>query len=155
MRNLTQLVITAIVIVLALSCVNSSSKTLPPLQIEIPAELKGNDEIVEFIENAKDAINNYSETAEKLAEDCKQFAGKNEEDLSVFDKVKMVATLGQYKANFAEFADQYSKMVEETEVFDKGLNDNQALALATVMDAFKERMEQLELKYKYIADQTK
>lgn len=148
MRNIIHLIFIAVVITLAPSCVNSSSHTLPPLQIEIPDELKSNNEIIEFIENAEDAINKYSKTAEELAKDCKQFAGKNEKDLSVFDRVKMVTVLSQFTTNFVEVADQYNKMIEQTEVLEEELNYDEALALATVMDAFKIRMEQLEDKYK-------
>lgn len=39
---------------------------LPPLQIEIPAELKGNPEVVTFIKKSETAINIYSKTAEDL-----------------------------------------------------------------------------------------
>jgi hypothetical protein len=140
----------AVAIFLSSSCGNSPSSLgkLPPFKIEVPAELKGNKEVVQFIKDSEEAINLYSNTAEKLAEDCKDLVGKNEEDLSMLDKVKMVAALRQFTANFAQFAAKYGEMMEQTKIFEKGLNEEQTAALATVLDAFKNRMEQLEEKYK-------
>jgi len=140
----------AVTVILFPSCGNSpsSSGSLPPFKIDIPEELNGNDKIVKFIKDSEEAINLYSNTAEKLAEDCKDFVGKDEEDLNILEKVKMVAALGQFTSNFAQFAAKYGEMMEKTKIFEKGLNEEQTAALATVLDAFKNRMEQLEEKYK-------
>ena len=139
-----------IAVFLTPSCVNSpsSSGKLPPFKIEVPAELKGNKEIVQFIKESEEAINLYSNTAEELAHDCRDFIGKEEEDLNMLDKVKMVAALGQFTANFSQFAVKYGEMLEQTQVLEKGLSEEQTAALATVMEAFKTRMEQIEEKYK-------
>jgi len=150
MKNLFKLVILLSLAALSPSCGNSpsSSAKLPPLKIEVPSELKGNKEIVQFIKNSEDAINIYSNSAKELAEDCKDFIGKDENDLSVLDKVKMVAAFGQFTANFAQFATKYSEITEQTQLLEEGLTEEQTAALATVMEAFKQRMEQLEEKYK-------
>ena len=152
MKTTILILLVAVTAILFSSCGNtpSSSGKLPPLKIEVPAELNGNPEIVQFIKDSEEAINLYSNTAEDLAEDCKEFVGKNEEDLTMLDKVKMVSVLGQFTANFAQFAAKYGEMMDQTEVLENGLNDEQAAALATVMEAFKQRMEQLEAKYKDI-----
>lgn len=143
---------TALLIVLVIACSCSGTKSsadhLPPLKIEVPAELKDNAEVVRFIKESEEAINLYTQSAEDLAEDCKSFAGKKEEDLSVLDKVKMLNAVGQFTANFAQFGAKYGEMTEQTKLFEEGMNEEQAAALATVLDAFKNRMQQIEEKYK-------
>lgn len=154
MKNYLLTIIILVIVSLTPSCTNkSSSNTLPPLRIEIPEELKRNDEIVKFIKASEEAINLYSDTAEELAEDCKSFAGKKEEELNMLDKVKMVAALGKFTSNFAQFASKYNEMEDQTKTLEEGLNEEQAVALTTVMEAFKHRMEQLEEKYKDINNQ--
>ncbi len=154
MKNYRFAVISITIIFLISSCANSpSSNPLPPLKIDIPAELQGNSDIEKFIKASEEAINLFSDTAEELAEDCKDFAGKKEEDLNMLDKVKMVAVLGKFTSNFAQFAGKYNEMEDQTKVLEEGLNEEQAAALATVMEAFKLRMEQLEEKYKDINNQ--
>lgn len=156
MKNFLLITFSLFVIFLTQSCTNKpSSNSLPPLKINIPEELKRNDEIVKFIKASEEAINLYSDTAEELAEDCKSFAGKKEEELNMLDKVKMVAALGKFTSNFAQFASKYNEMEDQTKILEEGLNEEQAVALTTVMEAFKHRMEQLEEKYKNIADQPK
>lgn len=137
-------------IFLSPSCGNSPSPSgkLPPFKIEVPAEIKGNKEIVQFIKDSEEAFNLYSNTAEELAYDCRDFIGKKEEDLNMLDRVKMVAALGQFTANFSQFAVKYGEMMEQTQILEKGLNEEQTVALATVMESFKTRMEQIEEKYK-------
>ncbi len=102
MKTTILILFVAVTAILFSSCGNSpsSSGKLPPLKIEVPAELKGNPEIVQFIKDSEEAINLYSNTAEDLAEDCKEFVGKNEEDLTMLDKVKMVSVLGQFTRQF-------------------------------------------------------
>ncbi|MBN2820746.1 MAG: hypothetical protein JXP36_17360 [Bacteroidales bacterium] len=134
---------------LVASCSHStSSKLLPPLEIEIPTELEHNPEIVGLIENLENTINEFSTSAQELAKDYKHLTNKNEEDLTVFDKVKLVTVLVQYTEDFSEFSGQYSKLIEQTGTLEDGLNEEQKLALATIMDTFKNRMEQIEYKYK-------
>lgn len=144
-----------LVVLLSHSCNNkpSSSDRLAPLKIDVPPELKDKKEIVEFIKDSEEAINLYSNTAEELAKDCKEFIGKKEEDLNMLDKVKMVAIFGQFTANFSQGAIKYSEMLDQTSVFEEGLTEEQTAALATVLELFNQRMEQLEEKYKDISVQ--
>lgn len=136
-------------ILLTPSCVSSPfSNSLPPLKIKIPSEIQHNKEIVDFIENAENAINEYSVISEEMAEEYKDLQKKKEKDLTVFDKVKKVTLLGQYTENFSEFSEQYTKLMKQTEALKDGLNEEQKLALTTLVDTLENRMEQIEIKYK-------
>jgi hypothetical protein len=136
--------------VLSCSEANKNGDSLPPLKIEIPAELQGNAEVVTFIKDSEEAINIYTQSGEELAEKLKPYVGKKEAELSMMDKVKMLGALGQFTANFGQVAIKYGEMVEKTKVIEKGLSEEQTAALATVLDAFKNRMQELESKYKDI-----
>ncbi len=134
------------------SCSDSGRQvnTLPPLKIDIPVELKGNPEVVAFIKDSEEAINLYTQSGEELAAKIRPYVGKKEEEIGMLDKMKMLAAFGEFTAHFSQAALKYGEMAEKTKVFEEGLTEEQMAALATVLESFKNRMAQLEAKYKDI-----
>lgn len=139
-----------IVLVIAISCsgTKSNADLLPPLNIEVPADLKGNPEAVSFIKDSEQAINQYTQSAEELAAKLKPYINKKQEELGTIDKVKMLGALGQFTANFTMVGLKYGEMLEKSKALEESMSEEQAAALATVLDAFKNRMQQIEEKYK-------
>lgn len=141
---------TFIVVFSIVSCsqISKNDNFLPPLNIEIPADLKGNPEAVSFIKDSEKAINQYTQSAEELAAKLKPYINKKEEELGAIDKVKMLGALGQFTANFTMVGLKYGEMLEKSKALEESMSEEQAAALATVLDAFKNRMQQIEEKYK-------
>ncbi|MCF6331717.1 MAG: hypothetical protein L3J11_00420 [Draconibacterium sp.] len=127
-----------------------NSDFLPPVKIEIPDEIKGDKELVDIVESAEKAINEFSDNIEQIAVDGKDILNKNDEDLTLFDQMKMAKMAVEFISNSTQMAttldkfDTYVKSKESQGI----INDAQLKALEQVALKFSARMDEIDAKYK-------
>ena len=124
------------------------SATLPPVAIEVPAELADQPEVVSFIVDSEKVINEFSVTVEDMIERMKPYAGKDYDDLSMASRMRLMAIVGSAAVNFAEFAVRQAEIMEQGRYFEQELGEDQAQALEIVLHTFAERLDLLEEKFK-------
>lgn len=150
--KLTQLTLLVSAVIIMASCgSNKSSKKnadhIKPLDIEIPSELKGNDEAVQFIESSEIVINEWSNTLEDLLQETEDFAGKEEADLSMMDKMKLIKISTEFMAKMAEFGVRMSEIESTAHALENGLSEEELAAFEVAYQAFENRMVELGEKY--------
>lgn len=126
------------------------SNALPPLKIVIADEIKNDNELTKLIESSEAAINEFSNNIEQLAVDGKDILTKPEDEQTLMDGLKAGKLMVQFISNSTQLAatiekfDSYVNSKKEQGV----INDVQLKALEQVGEAFGERMDQLDKKYK-------
>ncbi|MBN2264042.1 MAG: hypothetical protein JW735_14075 [Prolixibacteraceae bacterium] len=149
MRKVT-LVIVLLTILFA-ACKNNSNSgfiNAEPLKIEIPDEIKGDKELVSFIRESEKSINEFALSIEKLYAEDPKLMQKEEEDMSMFEKLKLLKVAGEMAVLFGEFSTNYAEMNEKMGNYELSMTDDQAVALQTVAEAFEKRMLLLEERIK-------
>lgn len=126
---------------------NKADNRLGKLELEIPDELKDNKEVVEYIENMAAISDEYAIMIDNVLEDVGNLAGKDEADLSMFEKLKLVKATGQITLGSAEIMVKWGEYMEKRQEFENVLNDDQLKAMGVVMERFEKRMEQINQKY--------
>ncbi len=128
---------------------SSDSDKLPPLKIEVPAELQGNKDAEEIISTGEDMINKFSNTLENIIKDNKNLIGKKQDDLSFMEQIQMGKIAVQLAASMAEFAPKFVSFQSKIEDFKKGnVSEEETKAIDEVGRAFEQRMNEIEEKYK-------
>lgn len=145
---------------LIMSCGNGKSKRrqsnlLPPLKIEIPAEIEGDTELVSLIQQSETAINEFSDNVEIMIEDLLPIIEENktEEELGMFEKLKVGKAMLEFASNSThclEAMESFNNYTEQKEAAGEVLNDNQLRAIATVTEAFDKRMKEIDKKFEEI-----
>jgi hypothetical protein len=124
---------------------------LPSLKIKIPQDAKKDSALVSFILSNEKVINELSNQFEDVAQEIGWYSGKDENDLTLMDKMKLVK-LG---VNFYTISDQLS---EEKRIIDhyvekkrlENINEADISAYLAVKKALEKRVEELNKKYKNI-----
>ncbi len=153
MKKLINIFISLILITIVLNSCTSGSKRnadfLPPVKIEIPDEIKGDKELVDMVELSEKAINEFSDNIERLAVDGKVILNKDEEDLTLFDQMKIAKMAVEFVSNSTQMAaalekfDTYVNSKQEQGI----INDTQLKALEQVALKFSSRMDEIDAKY--------
>ena len=143
-------VLTIAIIFLACSTSNKrNSDFLPPLEITIADEIKGDTELVEVIKSSEKAMNEFSDNIERLVVEGKDVFNKKEEEQSLMGQL----TLGKLMVEFVSNSTQMAKLIDEFDSYkrkreEQGLiNDAQLKALEQVGIAFQDRITQINTKY--------
>ncbi len=138
-----------LVMVLLASCGQSAKKSgsLPPVNIEIPAELKDKPELVAFIKESEMVINAFTVSAEDMVDNMKPYAGKDFDELGMAGKMRVMAIMGNAAMSFAEFTVKQAEIMDQGQFFEEQLNEEQAQAICMVLHTFAERLELLEEKF--------
>ena len=131
---------------------SNDSDKLPALKIEVPSELKGNKDAEEIITTGEEMINKFSNTLEDIIKDNKNIIGKKSDDLSFMEQIQVGKIAVQIAASMAEFAPKFINFQSKIENFKKGdIFDEEAKAIDKVGEAFEQRMNEIEEKYKDLA----
>ena len=146
----TLIVLTIAIIFLACSTSNKrNSDFLPPLEITIADEIKGDTELVGVIKSSEKAMNEFSDNIERLVVEGKDVFNKKEEEQSLMGQL----TLGKLMVEFVSNSTQMAKLIDEFDSYkrkreEQGLiNDAQLKALEQVGIAFQDRITQINTKY--------
>jgi len=99
---------------------SSDSDKLPPLKIEVPAELQSNENAKEIITTGEEMINKFSNTLEDIIKDNKNLIGKSNDDLSFMEQIQVGKIAVQIAASMAEFAPKFVNLQSKIEDFKKG-----------------------------------
>ncbi len=153
MKKLNTLFLALLITTVLISSCTSGRKRnadfLPPVKIEIPDEIKGDKELVDIVESSENAINEFSDNIEQIAVDGKEILNKNDEDLTLFDQMKIAKMAVEFISNSTQMADALDKF--DTYVKSKEsqgiINDTQLKALEQVALKFTSRMDEIDAKY--------
>ncbi len=127
---------------------SSDSDKLPPLKIEVPAELQSNENAKEIITTGEEMINKFSNTLEDIIKDNKNLIGKSNDDLSFMEQIQVGKIAVQLAASMAEFAPKFVSLQSKIEDFKKGdISEEEAKAIDKVGEAFEKRMDEINKKY--------
>lgn len=135
------------------SCTGGSTKRdsdfLPPVKIEIPAEIQSDKDLVDIVKSSEKAINEFSDNIERIAVDGKDVLNKEDEDLTLMDKMNLAKMAVEFISNSTQMAqtlDKFDTYVESKKT--QGIiNDTQMKALEQVALTFEKRMDEIEKKY--------
>ncbi len=127
---------------------SSGSDKLPPLKIEVPAELQGNKSAEEIITTGEEMINKFSNTLEDIIKDNKNLIGKKQDDLSFMEQIQVGKIAVQIAASMAQFAPKFINLQSKIENFKKGdISKEETKAIDEVGKAFEQRMDEINKKY--------
>lgn len=152
MKNFKYILIVAFVVFLA-SCSDSTKnkvETMPPLEVEIPAELQDNPEVVKFIRASEKSINEFANKVEKFYIQNPELLSKEAEEMSMVEKLKVMKVAGEMAISFGEFSMHYAEMNSKMENFEALMDEEQVVAMAAVGEAFEKRMRILEQRLENI-----
>lgn len=147
-RNL-QLFAIFLMILGFVSCGQSGKQqgALPPVSIEIPAELRNNPEAIEFIKESEKTINEFTLIAEDMFDKMRPYADKDFDQLGMAAKMRLMAIMGNAAMSFAEFTVKQAEIMEQGRFFEEKLDEDQAQAIGVVLHTFAERLKLLEEKF--------
>lgn len=136
-----------------ISCGSKSERSpdfLPPVKIQIPAEVQDDQELVDLIKSSEKSINEFSDNIERLAVDGKEILSKEEEDYSLTDGLKAGKLMMQFVSNSTQMA---STMQDFGNYVDKKqsqgmISEQQYKALEEVSKTLEDRIDQINNKYK-------
>ena len=146
MKKLSYIVMIVFVAFMA-SCNNKKAnkvETMPPLAVEIPAELQENPEIVKFIRASEKSINEFANKVESFYIENPDLLTKDVEEMSMVEKLKVMKVAGEMAIAFGEFSMHYAEMNTKMENFEEMMDEEQIAAMSTVGEAFEKRMKLLE-----------
>jgi len=127
---------------------SNDSDKLPPLKIEVPAELQNNENAKEIITTGEEMINKFSDTMEDIIKDNKNLIGKKNDDLSLMEQIQVGKIAFQIATSMAEFAPKFVKLQSKIENFKKGnISEEEVKAIDEVGKAFEKRMDEINKKY--------
>ncbi|HAN00510.1 MAG TPA: hypothetical protein DCQ26_18100 [Marinilabiliales bacterium] len=120
---------------------------LSKLEVEIPDVLKGNANIVAFINENAEVLNQWSVTLEDLVVDCSPYLGKEEEELTDADRAKLGKNMMEFVANLGQFAVYSAELQQMMTTVEAELPDDQLAAFATIKNQLETRMQEIQNKY--------
>ena len=159
MKKITLLFFLASIILAACSGDKNkrNSDFLAPIKIAIPDEIKDDAELVNLVKSSEKSINEFSDNIEKMlidGEDLIQKTKKGEEESTMMEKLKVGKMMVDFASNSKEIVNTMEKF--DTYVQEKQkqgeVNDAQLKALEQTGKAFKNRMNELNKKYKHILE---
>jgi polyhydroxyalkanoate synthesis regulator protein len=126
------------------------SDFLPLVKIQIPEEIKGDQELVDLIKSSEKSINEFSDNIERLAVDGKDILSKKEEDYTLTDGLKAGKLMLQFVSNSTQMTSamqNFTTYVEKKQ--EQGIiNEQQYKALEQVGKSLENRIDQINKKYK-------
>ena len=154
MKKLITSVSVLLLVVLSVSLQSCSGKIdrtgfMPPVKIRIPNDVKKDAATVSFIKSSEKVINELSDRVENIARNGKDLLKKNEEDMSVMDKIKMTKLSVQFIAAGSSLANELEKIQQYVEKKQEdGVSETDMKAYEAVEKALEKRINQLDEKYK-------
>ncbi len=130
------------------ACTSSSeseaNKKLGKLEIEIPAELKDNPEICEYIKTTTQAVDEYALLLDRVCDEVKDIDPDN---MSMVEQIKVMKVVGEYTLESAKLMVTWGEAVEKRALIEENLSDAEIEALAQVFTHFENRLKQIDEKY--------
>ena len=131
---------------------SSSGDKIPALEIEIPAELKGNKDAEELIITGTEMINTFSDTMEDIIQDNENLIGKNSDDLTFMEQIQVCKIVVQLVAKMAVYAPKLIELQSNIDNLKQGMSEEERKALEKIGLEFEQRMDEINKKYEYLED---
>ena len=126
---------------------------LPPLKIRIPREARKDPATVAFVRSSEVLINSLSDKMEYIAANGRDILVKNEADLTVLDKIKLVKMNLELVSVSESLIDEMDKIQDYVEKKEKeGVSRSDLKAYEAVEKAIEKRISQLNKKYKKLIE---
>ncbi len=150
MKKLTYLIFIGIVTLSLTACggKNKADNKLGKLELQIPTELKDKPEAIAFIKGMNEVVDDYAILIDNALSDVGELAGKSEEELSVFENIRLLKATGEIAIGAAPIMIKWGEYIEKRESLNKQLTTNELYAMESSLKRLEQRMEQIEEKYK-------
>ena len=134
------------------SCGGDKQKTaadnkLGKLDVEIPASLKNKPEVVTYIHDMNKVADDYALLIDQVLTDFRGFEKKDIDNMGMMDKIKFMKVSAEVGFKSLDMISKWGDYHNKLELFKEDLNEDQTLALESVMKRFEERMKQIEEKH--------
>jgi len=126
---------------------NKADKKLGKLEIEIPEELKDNPEAVEYINGMVEVADDYALLVDELYEEVGEYAGMEESELKMKDKLKITAATANYALSVGEIMIKWGEYESKRVDMYENLAEEDVEAMKVVWEHLENRFEQIEEKY--------
>jgi hypothetical protein len=151
MKTLKTFNIIALIFFFIMSCgTDIDIDRLPPMEIEIPDELKDNKEMVKIIEDSEVAFNEFTVELDDFVYVAVELdlENKDMDELDFMDKAKVVTASGGLWVKFNTVVQKYDMIKRMESVVKDTLSAQEIKAIETISRSFKKRMDELDSKYK-------
>lgn len=154
MKNTKSLLSGLLILIFSLSIVScggkKTSKTesnqLGRMEVVIPDELKENKEIVTYIEGMSELVDDYALLLDDMIKDLDGYHGKDWEDLSIREQLKLTKTGAQFAMKAAPITAKWREFEIKKGTLEGDLSEEELMALETIMKRFEKRMEEIEAR---------
>ncbi|MHA7109700.1 hypothetical protein ACRTDU_06215 [Sunxiuqinia elliptica] len=131
---------------------SEANKRLGKIEVEIPAELKNKPEVVKYIKGMSEIADDYALLIDDMFEEVGEYAGKDESELSMIDKVKLTKATAEVAIRSAEIVGKWGEYQNKRTQLEKQLSDAETEALENVWKRFEQRIEQIEARHSEIIE---
>ncbi|MRT93141.1 hypothetical protein [Ancylomarina sp. 16SWW S1-10-2] len=151
MKKLTYLLLISIVVIGLTSCgsKNKADNKLGKLELQIPAELKDKPEAIAFIKGMNKVVDDYAVIIDNALSDVGDLAGKDEEDLSMFENIRLLKATGEITVGVAPLMVKWVNYMDKRDSLNMQLTADELLALESSCNRLEQRMAQIETKYSH------
>ena len=155
MKKLTYLLFISIVAISLTACggKNKANNKLGKLELQIPAELKDKPEAIAFIKGMNEVVDDYAVLIDNALSDVSELAGKSEEELSMFENIRLLKATGEIAIGAAPIMIKWGEYLEKRESLNEQLTAEELLALESSWKRLEQRMAQIDNKYTHDFDE--
>lgn len=134
------------------SCAKNNEKTaadnkLGKIDVEIPASLKNKPEVVTYIHDMNKVADDYAMLIDQVLSDFKGFDGKDMDKMGMMDKIKFMKVSAEVGFKSIDIMSKWGDYHNQVNLFKDDLNEDETIALESVLKRFEERMGQIEKKH--------
>jgi len=138
--------------ILLYSCGGDKKQTaadnkLGKLDVEIPASLKDKPEVVAYIHDMNQIADDYAILIDQVLTDFRGFENKDVDNMGMMDKIKFMKVSAEVGFKSLDMISKWGDYHNKLDFFKEDLNEDETLALESVMKRFEERMKQIEGKH--------
>ncbi len=124
---------------------------MPPVKIQVPAEVKQDREVMRFVNSSEKVINELSDKMERAATDGKDLFMKDEKDMTLMEKMKMTKLGLEFLSCSKSMAEKLLEIQRYIETKQKeGVSGADMKAFEAVENTLEKRINDLNRKYQYI-----
>lgn len=133
---------------------DNADKRLGKLEVEIPAELEGNKEIVSYIHGMNEVADQYAILMDDMFDEVGDLSGKDPEELSMMEQLRLVKATSEVAVRSAEIMGAWAEYMEQRESLNEQLSEDELQALEAVFIRFEQRMTQIMEKHEDLFEET-
>jgi len=160
MKRIAYLCIMTVAVMLIVSSCSSNKKEtanhrLGKMDVEIPAELAGKPEVVEYITGMSQVADQYALMMDDMLEEVGAYAGMEESELGIMDKIKLTKATAEVAIRSTEIMGQWAVYQDKRTSLEEQLSEAELKALEGVWKRFEARIIQIESRHSEVFNQEK